>query len=65
MKPGCTCDTCGAFAALEKQCRKHAPTSAPVVNSQGQLTTAGMWPPVQPGQWCREWEAESLNILNS
>lgn len=62
MKPGCTCDTCNAYAAIEKQCRRKSPVPAAIIGN-GQLQVAGMWPPAQPGQWCMEHEPDTAPLI--
>lgn len=57
MTPGQNCSNCRAFAALEGQCRRHAPIPVPTPG-QGGILTYGVWPATNKDNWCGEWLSE-------
>lgn len=54
------CSECGAFNAMSRECRRHAPTMVPVpqANSMGQVqgyAAIGLFPATDPERWCCEF----------
>ena len=65
------CDLCRAYDAEKHQCRRHAPNNfflgmaeTNTVDAQGirrqAPATFGTWPPVDPDDWCLEFQAGAV-----
>lgn len=50
------CATCRNCAVIDGACRRNPPVPFVVPGPHGMPTAISAWPPVQPHQWCGEYQ---------